>query len=80
MGRPDWKIDNIVKQLSHEEVIVSLNVFITYWFSCVTMKTELNVKPEFYSIFRAYHQGGPLNLDLLPSVVDKQRLKGSYPL
>lgn len=44
------------------------------------MKTELNVQPEFYSIFRAYHQGGPLNLDLLPSVVDKQRLKGSYPL
>ena len=52
------KLHNIVKQLSHEEVIVSLNVFITYWFSCVTMKTELNVKPEFYSIFRAYHQGG----------------------
>ena len=51
------KLHNIVKQLSHEG-IVSLNVFITYWFSCVTMKTELNVQPEFYSIFRAYHQGG----------------------
>ena len=52
------KLHNIVKQLSHEEVIVSLNICITYWFSCVTMKTELNVQPEFYSIFRAYHQGG----------------------
>ena len=51
------KLHNIVKQLSHEG-IVSLNVFITYCFSCVTMKTELNVQPEFYSIFRAYHQGG----------------------
>ena len=51
------KLHNIVKQLS-QEGIVSLNVFITYCFSCGTMKTELNVQPEFYSIFRAYHQGG----------------------
>ena len=40
------KLHNIVKQLSHEG-IVSLNVFITYCFSRVTMKTELNVQPEF---------------------------------
>ena len=51
------KLHNIVKQLSHEG-IVSLNVFIAYCFTCVTMKTELNVQPEFFSIFRAYHQGG----------------------
>ena len=52
------KLHNIFKQLSHEEGIVSLNVFIPYYFTCFTMKTELNVQPEFYSIFRAYHQGG----------------------
>ena len=33
------------------------NVFITYCFTCVTMKTKFNVQPEFYSIFRDY-QGG----------------------
>lgn len=70
------KLHNIVKQLSHEEAIVSFNVFITYCFTRVTMKTKFNIQPEFYSIFRDYQGGGgPLSLDSLRSVVEKQRFK-----
>ena len=54
------KLHNIVKQLSHEEAIASFNVFITYCFTCVTMKTKFNIQPEFYSIFRDYQGGVPL--------------------
>ena len=34
--------------------LLTLNVFLTYRFSCGTMKTEFYFQPEFYSIFRAY--------------------------